>query len=114
MSASAQREVDSAVRPDFMAGINVEGDDLRAFPEETVELLAPTPIRWIRVHLLSTRRLDDKGKDGRSYFDALEFLCKKGYNLIAPIDVGYSENVGLIPVGKVDAFVDDSYEFSLK
>jgi len=101
-------------RPDFMAGINVEGDDVRDVPEKVVELLKPTPIRWVRVHLLPTRKLDDKGPNGTSYMDGLEHLCRNGYSVIAPIDVGYTENVGKVPADRIDAFIEESYDFSFK
>jgi hypothetical protein len=100
--------------PAFMAGINVEGDDVRDVPEKVVELLKPTPIRWVRVHLLPTRRLDDKGPNGTSYMDGLEHLCRSGYSIIAPIDVGYTDNVGKVPADRIDAFIEESYDFSFK
>jgi len=113
-SAQEGEEHAAGVPPGFMAGINVEGDDVRDFPEKVVELLKPTPIKWVRVHLLPTRRLDDKGPNGMSYMDGLDYVCRNGYNLMAPIDVGYSENVGNVPIGKMDAFVEESYDFSFR
>jgi hypothetical protein len=102
----------AAWKGEFMAGVNVQGDDLREFPERIVELLKSTPISWVRVHLLPTRRLEEKGRRGLTYLDGLEVLCKSGYNILAPIDVGYAENVGVVPEAGLDAFIADSYQFS--
>ncbi len=96
----------------FLNGINIEGNDVREFPEKIVETLKPTPISWIRVHLLPTRRLDEKGKNGMSYINGVEYLCKNGYNILAPIDVGYMSNVGSISYDDIDKFVDESYDKS--
>ena len=97
-----------------MAGINVEADDLRAYPQRLVEILEPTPIEWLRIHPLPTRTLDQMGPGGLSYLDAVDYACGHGYNVIAPIDVGYSEVVGTIPLEGLDAFVAESYDHSLK
>ena len=97
---------------DFLRGINVEGSDVQDFPEKIVEILNPTPISWIRVHLLPTRRLDEKGKNGMSYLRGIEYLCKNGYNILAPIDVGYASNVGTIYYDDLDKFVEESYDKS--
>ncbi len=104
----------AAVHPGFMAGINVEGDDVRDFPERVVELLKPTPIKWVRVHLLPTRRLDEKGPNGTTYLDGLDYVCRNGYNVMAPVDVGYAENVGKVPFDKMEGFIEESYDFSFR
>lgn len=96
----------------FLRGINIEGNDVRDFPEKIVEILKPTPISWIRVHLLPTRRLDEKSKNGISYLNGIEYLCKNGYNILAPIDVGYESNVGTICHDDLDKFVEESYDKS--
>jgi len=95
-----------------MAGINVEGDDIRDLPQKVVELLKPTPIKWIRVHLLPTRKLDERGPNGGTYMEGLDYICRSGYNIMAPIDVGYAENVGKVPFDKIDSFVEGTYDFS--
>jgi hypothetical protein len=97
-----------------MAGVNVEADDLRAYSRRLMEILKPTPIKWLRVHPLPTRTLDQVGAGGLSYLDAVDYACANGYNVIAPIDVGYTEVVGTVPYEKMDSFVDESYDYSLK
>src|SRR5271169_4503175 len=97
-----------------MAGINLEGDDLREFPQKVMEVLEPTPIKWLRIHPLPTRSLDEKGANGVSYLDAIDLACKSGYNILAPIDVGYKEVVKSIELETMDAFIEDSYDHSFK
>lgn len=110
MSAAPERGSPGA---EFMRGINVQGEDLRDHPDVVLELLKPTPIDWVRVHLLPTRRLDDKGPNGLTYADGLERLMRDGgYNVIAPIDVGYTDNVGEVVPEKIDSFIEQSYDFS--
>ena len=98
---------------DFMAGINVEGDDVREFPKTVSEILKPTPVRWIRVHLLRNRSLDEEGPTGLTYLDGIDYLCKEGYNIVAPIEVGYKANIGTIPFSELDRFIENSYHESL-
>jgi hypothetical protein len=97
----------------FMAGLNVTGADVRGRPERVVEILKPTPIRWLRIHSLPTRALEEKGPNGVSYLDGIEHLCKNGFNIVAPIEVGYESNVGPIQFADIDRFVEQAYEVSL-
>jgi len=95
-----------------MAGMNVEGDDARDYPQRVVELLRPTPIKWLRVHPLPTRSLGEKGTNGLTYLDGIEYLCRNGYGIVIPLDVGYAQNVGTVPFKGLDSFVEESYQFS--
>jgi len=97
-----------------MAGINVEGDHLRESPEWVVQVLTRTPIKWLRIHTLPTRTLDQKGTDGTSYLDAIEHVARSGFNIVTPIDVGYTDVVGTIPRAGLDAFVEESYDHSFR
>lgn len=98
----------------FLAGMNVTGDDVRRAPEQVAELLNPTPIRWLRIHTLPNRTLEEEGPAGHTYLDGIEYLCKNGYNIMAPIEVGYSVNVGSIASQDLEKFVEDSYQESFK
>ncbi|MGA2192171.1 MAG: diguanylate cyclase [Nitrospirota bacterium] len=97
-----------------MAGVNVDGDLLRESPKWVAETLAPTPIRWLRIHTLPTRSLDQKGPGGLSYLDAIDHVCRSGLNILTPIDVGYTEVVGSVPRAGLDAFIEESYGYSSK
>jgi hypothetical protein len=96
----------------FFAGINIEGDDVRGFSEKIVKILKSTPINWIRIHHLRNRSLEEKNQDGITYLDGIEYLCKNGYNILAPIEVGYKKNVGNVDFDSLDKFVDEAYEQS--
>ncbi|MDA4134874.1 MAG: hypothetical protein OK441_04840 [Thaumarchaeota archaeon] len=97
-----------------MAGVNVDGDLLRESPKWVAEILARTPIKWLRIHTLPTRSLDQKGPGGLSYLDAIEYVCRSGLNIITPVDVGYTEVVGSVPRARLDAFIEESYGYSSK
>ena len=97
-----------------MAGVNVDGGLLRESPKWVTETLASTPIRWLRIHTLPTRSLDQKGPGGLSYLDAIEQVCRSGLNIVTPIDVGYTEVVGSVPRAGLDAFIEESYGYSSK
>jgi len=97
-----------------MVGVNVEGDHLRESPSWVVDVLSHTPIKWLRIHTLPTRSLDQKGPNGISYLDAIEHVCRSGFNILTPIDVGYTDVVGTIPRAKLDSFVEESYDYSFK
>jgi hypothetical protein len=97
-----------------MAGINVEGDHLRESLQWVVDVLRDTPIKWLRIHTLPTRSLDQKGPGGTSYLDAIEHVCRSGFNIVTPIDVGYTDVVGTIQRAKLDGFVEESYDHSFK
>jgi hypothetical protein len=88
--------------------MNVAADDVREYPETVVEILQSTPIRWVRVHPLPNRSLLEKGPTGLSYLQGVEYLCKKGYNVIVPIEVGVETNVGTIAIGDLDRFIEES------
>ncbi len=100
--------------PVFLAGMNVEGNDVREFPETIVEILKPTPIQWLRVHQLRNRFLDEKGPNGLTYLDGIEYLCKNGYNIVTPIEVGSTTNVGVVTLKNLDKFVEEAYHESFK
>ena len=74
--AAVGRETRGEPAIGFMAGMNVRGLDARDFPDRVVEILKPTPIRWLRIHALPTRSLDRKGPNGLSYLDG-----KNGQNV---------------------------------
>jgi hypothetical protein len=98
---------------DFMAGINVGGWEVRRFPDEIVEVLKHTPINWIRVHALPNRKLskiDDATE--YTYLDGINYLCRNGYNIIAPLEVGYELNTGNVPFDGLDEFIEESYGYA--
>lgn len=99
---------------EFLKGINVHAPEARAFTQELIGFLKKTPIEWVRIHPLPTRRLKVKGISGLSYLDAIEKFAQAGFNLILPIDVGVKENVGIITGARLRKFVDESYGESFK
>jgi hypothetical protein len=102
----------SKIGESFLHGMNLRATHVRSVPKVCLEVLKEKPIRWLRIHETPTRRLDEKADNGLSYLDGIEELCKAGYNLIVPIDVGSIENVGSIPLGSLDKFVEESYDYS--
>jgi len=104
----------SKIGESFLCGMNLRATHVRSFPKICLEVLKETPIRWLRIHETPTRHLDEKADNGLSYLDGIEELCKAGYNLIVPIDVGSVENVGKIPLERLDEFVEESYAYSKK
>jgi hypothetical protein len=104
----------SKIGESFLCGMNLRSTHVRSVPKICLEVLKETPIRWLRIHETPTRLLDDKADNGLSYLDGIEGLCKAGYNLIVPIDVGSVENVGKIPLERLDEFVEESYAYSKK
>jgi len=96
----------------FLCGINVKAKHARSIPGLCLEVLKEKPITWLRVHEIPTRLLEEKAENGVSHLDAIEKFCEAGYNLIVPIDVGIVENVGRIPIERLDDFIDESYEYS--
>jgi len=104
----------SKIGESFLCGMNLRATHVRSVPKICLEVLKETPIRWLRIHETPTRLLDDKADNGLSYLDGIEKLCKAGYNLIVPIDVGSVENVGKIPLERLDEFVEESYDYSKK
>jgi hypothetical protein len=106
---------DSPLGPsEFLKGINIHAAEARAFAPELLEFLRKTPIEWVRIHPLPTRRLRVKGITGLSYLDTIEKFAQAGFNLILPVDVGVKENVGVITGANLRKFVDDSYGESFK
>jgi hypothetical protein len=99
---------------EFLKGINVHAAEARAFTAELIEFLRKTPVEWVRIHPLPSRRLKSRGITGLSYLDAIEKFAQAGFNLILPIDVGVKENVGVITGAHLRKFVDDSYGESFK
>jgi hypothetical protein len=93
----------------FMAGINIGGHEVREFPDKIVEVLKQTPINWIRVHALPNRRLSEEGDRGLTYLDGINCLCRNGYNIIAPLEVGYQGNTGTVLSDDLDKFIENSY-----
>jgi hypothetical protein len=102
----------SKIGESFLHGMNLRATHVRSVPKVCLEVLKEKPIRWLRIHETPTRHLDDKADNGLSYLDGIEELCKAGYNLIVPIDVGSIENVGRIPLGSLEKFVAESYDYS--
>jgi hypothetical protein len=96
----------------FMAGINIGGHEVREFPDKIVEVLKQTPINWIRVHALPNRWLSEKGESGLTYLDGINCLCRNGYNIIAPLEVGYKENTGTVLSDYLDKFIENSYFYA--
>jgi hypothetical protein len=94
---------------EFLKGINIHSPESRDYCLETIEFLRKTPIEWLRIHPLPSRRLKARGPSGISHLDSIEKYAEAGFNLIIPIDVGVKENVGLINAGNLRSFVDDSY-----
>jgi hypothetical protein len=99
---------------EFLKGINLHAPESRDFCPEIINFLRRTPIEWVRIHPLPTRRLRARGPTGVSHLEAIEKYAEAGFNLIIPIDVGVKENVGVITQGNLRAFVDDSYSYSYK
>ncbi len=99
---------------EFLKGMNIHAAEGRAFTLELIEFLKKTPIEWVRIHPLPTRRLRTKGMTGLSYLDAVEKFAQAGFNLILPIDVGVKENVGIITGNHLHKFVDESYGESFR
>jgi hypothetical protein len=104
----------SKIGESFLRGMNLRATHARSIPKICLEVLKETPIGWLRIHETPTRHLDEKADNGLSYLDGIEELCKAGYNLIVPIDVGTVENVGKIPLERLDEFVEESYDYSRK
>ncbi|WP_455369432.1 hypothetical protein [[Eubacterium] cellulosolvens] len=104
----------SKIGESFLSGINLRSIHARAVPELTVKVLEDTPITWIRIHDTFTRHLEERNEKGLNYLDGMEIICKAGYNLIVPIDLGVVENVGKIPIERLDEFIEESYEYSKK
>jgi hypothetical protein len=100
----------------FMAGINIGGKEVRKFPEKIVEVLKQTPINWIRVHMLPNRKLNEplseKGQRGHTYLDGINYLCRNGYNIIAPLEVGDQKNTGPVLFDDLDKFIEESYFYA--
>src|SRR5579862_9362924 len=106
---------DSHLGPsEFLKGINVHAAEARAFTLELIEFLKKTPIEWVRIHPLPSRRLKSRGITGLSYLDTIEKFAQAGFNLVLPIDVGVKENVGVVTGAHLGKFVDDSYGESFK
>jgi hypothetical protein len=99
---------------EFLRGINVHAPECRDFCVETVDFLRRTPIEWVRIHPIPSRRLRAKGENGLSYLDSIEKFAQAGFNLVIPIDVGVKENVGVINAATLRGFVDESYGESFK
>jgi hypothetical protein len=94
----------------FMAGINIGGEEVRKYPDEIVEVLKHTPINWIRVHALPNRSLSKKNPESDlTYLDGINYLCRNGYNIIAPLEVGYEGNTGTVLFDDLDKFIEESY-----
>ena len=99
---------------DFLKGINVHCPEARDFVDELIPFLHETPIGWLRIHPLPSRRLREKNKAGISYLEAIRRYAEAGFNLVLPIDVGVKENVGVVSGAHLNHFVDDSYTQSFK
>jgi hypothetical protein len=98
----------------FLRGINIHAPESRDFCLETIEFLRRTPVEWVRIHPIPSRRLRSKGPNGLSHLDSIERYAEAGFNLVIPIDVGVRENVGVINAATLRSFVDESYGESYK
>ena len=99
---------------EFLKGINIHAPESRDYCLELIHFLRKTPVEWVRIHPLPTRRLHLKGPSGISHLDSIEKFAEAGFDLIIPIDVGVKENVGVITVPNLRRFVDSSYNESFK
>ncbi|MDH2901027.1 MAG: hypothetical protein PXY39_08645 [archaeon] len=99
---------------EFLKGINVHSPESRDSCVETIEFLRKTPIEWVRIHPIPSRRLRIKGPSGISHLDSIEKFAEAGFNLVIPIEVGVKENVGVINAARLRSFVDESYGDSFK
>jgi hypothetical protein len=99
---------------EFLKGINIHAPESRDFCTEIIDFLRRTPIEWVRIHPLPSRRLRARGPSGISHLEAIEKYAEAGFNLIIPIDVGVKENVGVISRLDLRKFVDESYGHSFK
>jgi hypothetical protein len=102
------------IKDEFLKGINVHSPESRNYCLQIIDFLRRTPIQWIRIHPLATRRLRIRGENGLTHLDAIEKYAEAGFNLIIPIDVGVKENVGVINGANLRNFVDQSYNESFK
>ncbi|MHB8567465.1 MAG: hypothetical protein ACYC7D_09490 [Nitrososphaerales archaeon] len=93
----------------FLKGINVHAPESRDHADELIEFLQGTPIEWVRIHPLPSRRIRAKNRAGVSYLDAIDKFAKAGFNLVLPIDVGVRDNVGIVTEAGLRKFVDESY-----
>jgi hypothetical protein len=99
---------------EFLKGINVHSPESRDHCQETIDFLRGTPIEWVRIHPIPSRRLRARGPSGISHLDSIEKFAEAGFNLVIPIDVGVKENVGVITGARLRSFVDESYGESYK
>ena len=97
---------------EFLKGINVHDPEFRDYADELILFLKGTPIEWVRLHPLTSRKIRARNHKGVSYLDAIEKFARAGLNLILPIDVGVRENVGVVNETRLRRFVDDSYSHS--
>jgi hypothetical protein len=104
----------AGIEKGFLKGINVHSPESRDYCLEIIEFLRKTPIQWIRIHPLATRRLRARGSNGITHLDAIEKYAEAGFNLIIPIEVGVRENVGVISGATLRNLVDQSYGESFK
>ncbi len=98
----------------FLRGINVHAPESRDHADELIEFLSGTPIEWVRIHPLPSRRLRARNEEGTSYLDAIGKFARAGFNLILPIDVGVRDNVGIVTAPRLRHFIDESYSESYK
>jgi hypothetical protein len=99
---------------EFLNGINIHVPESRDFTLELIDYLRKTPIDWVRIHPLPSRRLRDKNRAGVSHIDAIAKFAEAGFNLVLPIEVGIKDNVGVVTGAHLRRFVDDSYSEAFK
>jgi hypothetical protein len=99
---------------EFLKGVNIHAPESRTYTLELIDFLRRTPIEWVRIHPLPSRRLRSRGTTGTSYLEAIEKFAEAGFNLILPIDVGVRDNVGVVSTPFLRKFVDDSYGESFR
>ena len=70
---------------EFLKGINVHAPEFRDYATELIDFLKETPIEWVRIHPLPSRRLRATNSAGMSYLDAISKFAEAGFNLILPL-----------------------------
>src|SRR5487761_833624 len=107
-------EMKSLGPSEFLKGINDNAPEFRDYTTELIEFLKTTPIEWVRIHPLPSRRLRATNLAGMSYVDAISRFAEARFNLILPIDVGVKENVGVLTIPRLLKFVEESYSHSFR
>jgi hypothetical protein len=99
---------------EFLKGINVHAPESRDYADELIQFLEGTPIEWVRIHPLPSRKLRFKNAQGNSYLDAIRKFSAAGFSLMIPIEVGIANNVGIVSEAQLGRFVDESYDHAYR